>query len=50
MLMSMRYINVFFFHYYYRSDGSESPILAETDADGHIDKPRIKYGELVILG
>ncbi|KAG4068755.1 hypothetical protein HA402_002446 [Bradysia odoriphaga] len=33
-----------------RSDGSESPILAETDADGHNDKPRIKYGELVILG
>ncbi|KAJ6637458.1 Protein pellino [Pseudolycoriella hygida] len=35
---------------FFRSDGSESPILVETDADGHSDKPRIKYGELVILG
>ncbi|XP_061398875.1 protein pellino-like, partial [Musca vetustissima] len=31
------------------TDGSESPTLAESDADGH-DKPRVKYGELVILG
>ncbi|CRK95437.1 CLUMA_CG008642, isoform A [Clunio marinus] len=33
-----------------RTDGRESPILAESDADGHSDKPRAKYGELVILG
>lgn len=33
-----------------RTDGRESPILAESDADGHSDKPRSKYGELVILG
>ncbi|XP_055923330.1 protein pellino isoform X1 [Eupeodes corollae] len=31
------------------TDGTESPILAEPDADGH-DKPRVVYGELVILG
>jgi hypothetical protein len=34
----------------FRTDGRESPILAESDADGHSDKPRSKYGELVILG
>lgn len=33
-----------------RTDGQESPILAESDADAHSDKPRSKYGELVILG
>lgn len=34
----------------YRTDGRESPILAESDADGNSDKSRCKYGELVILG
>lgn len=34
----------------YSTDGTESPILVETDGDAHNDKPRIKYGELVILG
>lgn len=33
------------------TDGTESPILAEAEAEGHnSDKPRIRYGELVILG
>lgn len=36
--------------YHYRTDGSESPILPDTETDGHSDKPRVKYGELVILG
>ncbi|XP_058118675.1 protein pellino [Anopheles ziemanni] len=31
-----------------RTDGTESPIIAEGDAD--TDKPRMRYGELVILG
>ncbi|KAI8044797.1 hypothetical protein M5D96_000969, partial [Drosophila gunungcola] len=31
------------------TDGTESPILAEDGGDGH-DKPRLRYGELVILG
>ncbi|XP_023175977.1 protein pellino isoform X1 [Drosophila hydei] len=31
------------------TDGTESPILAEDAGDGH-DKPRLRYGELVILG
>lgn len=35
---------------YCRTDGTESPILGETDADAHSDKPKPKYGELVILG
>ncbi|XP_062702082.1 protein pellino isoform X1 [Aedes albopictus] len=30
------------------TDGTESPIITESDAD--TDKPRVKYGELVILG
>jgi hypothetical protein len=33
-----------------RTDGRESPILTESDADHNSDKPRVKYGELVILG
>lgn len=38
------------FLFFYRSDGTESPILEEHDAAS--DKPRqlVKYGELVILG
>ena len=32
-----------------RTDGRESPILTESD-DHSSDKPRVKYGELVILG
>lgn len=39
--------SIFLFNY--STDGTESPILAEADADGH-DKPRVRYGELVILG
>lgn len=31
-----------------RTDGTESPIITESDAD--TDKPRVRYGELVILG
>ena len=38
-----------FFLILFSTDGSESPTLAESDADGH-EKPRVKYGELVILG
>jgi len=33
----------------YSTDGTESPILVEDGGDGH-DKPRLRYGELVILG
>ena len=40
---------LFFFLILFSTDGSESPTLAESDADGH-EKPRVKYGELVILG
>lgn len=36
--------------FFSRTDGSESPLLAEPEADGRTDKPRMKYGELVILG
>lgn len=42
--------NKFSYWFYYSTDGTESPILVETDGDAHTDKPRIKYGELVILG
>ena len=38
-----------YFFIIFSTDGSESPTLAESDADGH-EKPRVKYGELVILG
>lgn len=34
----------------FRTDGRESPVLTESDADHNSDKPRVKYGELVILG
>lgn len=34
---------------FFRTDGRESPILTESD-DHSSDKPRVKYGELVILG
>lgn len=42
----------FFNHFYisYRTDGRESPMLTESDADHNSDKPKVKYGELVILG
>lgn len=40
----------FLFFFIYSTDGTESPILAEPDADGRSDKPKVKYGELVILG
>lgn len=45
-----RFSNVNSFVCFCRTDGRESPILAESDADAHSDKPRSKYGELVILG
>ncbi|XP_055322360.1 protein pellino [Sitodiplosis mosellana] len=32
------------------TDGTESPILADPEAEGRSDKPKVKYGELVILG
>lgn len=38
------------FRHYCRTDGRESPVLTESEADHNSDKPRIKYGELVILG
>jgi hypothetical protein len=40
--------NFFFFNF--RTDGTESPILPESETDTMSDKPKIKYGELVILG
>lgn len=44
-------IIVFDYFFIFSSDGTESPNLAETETiDGLNDKPRIKYGELVILG
>lgn len=46
----LRISDICWWHLPFRTDGRESPILAESDADGHSDKPRSKYGELVILG
>lgn len=40
----------FFSLYINRTDGTESPILADPEAEGRSDKPKLKYGELVILG
>jgi hypothetical protein len=33
-----------------RTDGRESPLTLEADDQNGSDKPRVKYGELVILG
>lgn len=41
---------MFFFLFDFSTDGTESPLLAEPEADGRTDKPKMKYGELVILG
>lgn len=43
---------IIFIYLYFncRTDGMESPILVEPEADGKTDKPKVKYGELVILG
>lgn len=38
------------FIYFFSTDGTESPILADPEAEGRSDKPKLKYGELVILG
>lgn len=39
-----------FFSFICSTDGTESPILADPEAEGRSDKPKVKYGELVILG
>ena len=38
--------------YYYRSDGTESPLLEDHEESSPADKPKqiTKYGELTILG
>lgn len=49
-LQLINYFLFLFFAFYFSSDGTESPILADTETDGRSDKPKVKYGELVILG
>lgn len=44
------FVFVFFCGFSCRSDGTESPLLPDTETDGRTDKPKAKYGELVILG
>lgn len=43
-------IMIFIFVFICSTDGTESPILADPEAEGRSDKPKFKYGELVILG
>ena len=48
--MNLIYDSFPFFSFSCRTDGTDSPLLAEPEADGRTDKPKVKYGELVILG